>query len=393
MAADLVVQKRSDSIGLFIEGRLENAVETWPSSDPRFTDVAIGDDHWHWFHSGGAHHLTTSAGPRIWDSFFFDQMWMRTVQEFWEAKLKEGRTFCLVSEFADAAKTRRQTLPDLGDPNWAGDVTSGHPYWVGAAEQRVRAVLSWTSLSWRSREALRKAESMVERAAGHQASEAIHEQLESMWCRQLWMEVSPVTGRATLPCEVEFIREHAEQIISTSTELCFELGLAATLPTSATHLNDGHHPCESDVIPVETELINCEGTVKWFAWDKGIYRLEARFVAEESACGIGFKLSAPDIEFSSCGHEGEIATVPLASFDDGAGILVSPTGLYILGLGVYLIRHNCNLSVGAQIRTKESYLRFVVDFVPEGRHFEWPFTIVMGNVSTAIALANEINAI
>jgi hypothetical protein len=143
----------------------------------------------------------------------------------------------------------------------------------------------------------------------------------------------------------------------------------------------------------QTELINGEGTVKWFSDGNGIHRCEARFMAEEAACGIGFKLSSSGIDFSSCGHESEVANVALSSFDDAGGTLLSPTGLYSLGTGVYLIRHNSILSAGAQVEIRELYLRFLVDFVPEGRHFEWPFAIIEGNASRAIAMVKQINAI
>jgi hypothetical protein len=118
MTAHLVSQKATDTIRLFIEGRLDAAVEVRVHSDPRFVDIAIGQDNWHWFHSGGAHHFTTGAGLRNWDTFFCDPDWMCTVQDFFEAKLNDGVAFRFVSEFTDAAGTLLGTLPDFGDASW-----------------------------------------------------------------------------------------------------------------------------------------------------------------------------------------------------------------------------------------------------------------------------------
>jgi hypothetical protein len=393
MTARLVSQKATDAIGLFVEGRLDTAVEGWAHSDPRFVDIAIGEDHWHWFHSGGAHHFTSGGGLRNWDSFFCDLDWMRTVQDFFEARLNEGLVFRLVSEFTDAAGTLLETLPDLGDASWGFDAGSDHAYWLEAPEQRMRAVLSWIPLSWRSRTALRRAEAIVKGTPLHSQSESLHGQIESLWRRQLWTEVSPAPNRAVLPCEVEFIREQAEHVISTATELCFQFGPSGSLENAAGPWDDGIEPLKPDESIVETELINGEGAVKWFSNGNGIYRCEARFTAEEATCGIGFKLSSIGVDFTSCGDEGQVAKVALTSFDDAGGILLSPTGLYSLGADLYLIRHNRSVSVGAQVETRDLYLRFLVDFVPEGRHFEWPFTIVQGDASAATALAKRINAI
>lgn len=393
VAARLVSRKATEAIGLFTEGRLDAAVEGWAHSDPRFVDITIGEDNWHWFHSGGAHHFTTASGLRNWDSFFCDLDWMRTVQEYFEANLNDGAVFRLVSEFTDAARTLLEVLPDLGDAGWGFDSGSDHAYWLEAPEQRMRAVLSWTPLSWRSRTALRKAEAMVKRTPPPLQPEALDIQIETLWRRQLWTEVSPAPNRAVLPCEVEFIREHAEQVISAATELCFQYGPSGSLENAAAPWEDGIEPLKPGVGVVETELINGEGTVKWFSNENGIHRCEAQFTAEETTCGIGFKLSSSRVDFSGCGDEAEIAKVALSSFDDAGGILLSPTGLYSLGPDVYLIRHNRSLSVGAQVEIRELYLRFVVDFVPEGRHFEWPFTIVQGSASMAIAVAKRINAI
>jgi hypothetical protein len=393
MAGYLVSQKETSAMGLFTERRLENAVETWTHSDPLFVDVSIGEDNWHWFHSAGAHHFTTGVGLRSGESFFCDPEWMLTVQRFFGKKLSEGLSFRLVSELTRAAGTQLQTLPDLGDARWGLDAGTNHAYWLEAPEQRLRAVLSWTSLSWRSRTALREAEAAVERTVGNQRPEALRGEIESLWRSQLWTQVSPVVSRATLPCEVEFIREHAERVMSTTAELSFRLESSGSPQNAVLPWDDGIQPGEPEVALVETELINGDGSVKWFSRGNGIHRCEACFVAEESTCGIGFKLSSRDIDFSSCGYESEVANVPLSSFDEGGDILTSPTGLYGLGAGIYLIRHNRNLSVGAQVGTAESYLRFIVDFAPEGRLFEWPFTIVKGSASTAIAMAKRINTI
>jgi hypothetical protein len=393
MSQRFVSQKTTDEIGLFTEARLETAVETWVHSDPRFVDITIGEDNWHWFHSGGAHHLTTGAGLRNWDAFFCDPDWMRTVQDLFEARLSEGVAFRLVSEFTDRAGTLIETLPDLGDTSWGLDAGCDHAYWLGAPEQRMRAVLSWTSLSWRSRTALRRAEALAELTVRNQSSEALDRQIEALWRRQLWTEVSPAASRAVSPCEVDFIREHAERVISIATELCFQFGPTGSPQNPIAPWDDGIGSLVPGTSVAETELINCEGTVKWFSNGNGIHRCEVRFMAEEAICGIGFKLSSNGIEFSGCGQEGEVANVALTSFDDDGGILVSSTGLYSLGADLYLIRHNRIVSTGAQVGIAESYLRFIVDYAPEGRYFEWPFTIIQGNAPTAIALAKQINAI
>ena len=393
MAARLVSQKVTDVNGLFTEGRLENAVEGWSHSDPRFVDITIGDDSWHWFHSAGAHHFTTGVGLRNWEFFFSDFDWMQAVQDFFEEMLSEGITFRLVSEFTDAAGALHKTLPDLADASWGLDGGNERAYWLGGSDQRMRAVMSWTTLSWRSRMALRRAEDLVDRTVQEESSEALDGKIEALWRRQLWTEVSPSANRGVAPCEVDFIREHSEAVMRIASELCLELGPRGFLQKTGRGWDNGLRPLEPSASVPETEIINGEGTVKWFFLGNGIYRFEARFVSEESTCGIGFKLSCNGIEFTNCGDEDEVANAPLSLFDGGGGTLTSPTGLYGLGEGIYLIRHNHVVSVGAQLGPQKTHLCFLVDFAPEGRNFEWSFTVVQGNALEAIAVAKRINAI
>ena len=390
MAARFVSQKETDTIGLFVEERLRTAVETWGQSDPRFIDVTIGKDDWHWFHSAGAHHLTTAAGLRNWETFYCDHDWMRIVQQFFATKMEEGVAFRLVSDFTCAARSQLEMLQDLGDDRSGHNDSSDHAYWLSAPEQRLRAALSWTSLSWRSRIALRKAESLAELAGELPSSETLRQKIDGLWRRLLWTEVSPAPNRAILPSEVEFIRDQGEEAISAATELFFALGASLSQP-SITLWDDGIGPLRAAPGIAETELINGDGTVRWFSDGNGIHRCEVRFVSEEPTCGIGFKLNSTHLAFSACGDDCELATAPVFCFDDPGGIVVSVAGVYSLGEGLYLIRHNGALTVGAQV--SESYLRFLVDFAPEGRYFEWPFTIVEGDPSAAVEVATRINAI
>jgi hypothetical protein len=166
---------------------------------------------------------------------------------------------------------------------------------------------------------------------------------------------------------VEFVREHAEQVISAGAGLCFQLQ-----PHAGEAFDENMGAFKPGAGMVETELINGEGTVKWCCNGNGIHRCEAQFSAEEPTCGIGFKLSSDSIEFSSCGQEDKVEKMALTSFGEEGGILLSPTGLYSLGKDLYLIRHNRHVSVGAQAGNGGTFLRFVVDFAPEGRQFEWP---------------------
>jgi len=391
MAADFVSRNETGEIGLFTAERLENAVESWPHSDPRFVDISIGEDTWHWFHSVGAHHLTTSGGLRNWESFFCDPEWLRAVRDFLLRKLHEGSTFGLVSEFAAAVRTQIEGLPDLGDSGWAHNSGAGHGYWLETPEQRMRAASPWTSLAWRSRSVLRKAEAAVN-GFGNGTRQTLRENLDTLWRHQLWAEVSPAVGRAVLPSEIECVRDHAEKVINDATEICLQLQPSTFLPHDAGG-TDGMESFKSETAPVETEFINGEGSLKWFSCGNGIHRCEIQFSAEEPACGIGFKLATDRIEVSCFGQENELATVALTSFGDDGGVLSSPSGLYSLGNELYLIRHNHQLAVGAQFGSEGAYLRFIVDFAPEGRRFEWPFTLVQGSASTAIAMARQINAI
>ena len=393
IATTLVEEKYDGWLSSFHEERIGNAVETWPTSDPRFTDILLGSDQWHWFHAGGAHHLTTGGGPRNWDAFFFDPQWMRIVRRFYENRLQMGWKFALVSEFTTSAKVQIGNLPDLCGSGLEVPKSTG-AYWAGGLEERLRAVSSWRSLSWRSRSALRQAEaSLAEQIANMGESAEIHQQIDYLWRSQLWTEVSPATGRAVQSRELEFVREHSEKVLSAAVGLSFEHDiLYQGIGLGQRAFND-FTACDAETSPVEVALINGEGSVKWFRNDDGLYRVEFRFTADEATCGVSFKLVDSEITFGSCGQDEEMMTASLEFFGEGQDVVNSPAGLYGLGAQIYVVRHNSIVSVSAQIGHRESELRFMVDYVNEGRQFEWPFTVVKGTASVAFAVANAVNAI
>jgi len=380
-------EERPLEISSFHEAHIQEAVNSASHSAAEYIDGTAHGMEWHWYHTGSAHHFTTTGAPHNWEAFFCEPDWMAMNCGIFDSLLAQGYCMGFISEWASRMTAEgAEMLPAMIEGSWSPNRSRGVAVWMGRQEHRWQGGASVLTLAWRARKALRQCESAVDRVVDLVRRRELQCELEEIWKQQILAESSDPMGWAPLPGEVNFGREQSDRVL----QMCASL-MTRLCP---------HAPCSEkrtgprlDTPVVAAEVLGGEGNIEWRQVAEDLYVCEARFRADENFCGIRFRRETDSIVYCPSGLEQQPTTLTLTRFQQPELYLPLANGFVSVRDDLHLIRENCSVAVAARVPTKESWITFAVEGGPEGRVYAWRFFLSRGSAMEAARLANRINSI
>jgi hypothetical protein len=355
---------------------LDEAVRAGPHSSAGAIEGSEGALRWHWFHAGGAHHLTTRVSPGSWENFFADDAWIGLVFGHLERLASDGWSFATVSELGTALQRGRgidalPEMPQVVDGGWEPRSLECIRRWTGGQRGAWPGAQASIGAVWRARKALREAESAP--ADGPDAGD-----FRLAWRSQVLAESS----RGGLgPTNLR----HADAVLQRCAPLAWAGGANGDLDRQASRTRVP--------APVTAELVGAVGQVAWYRRGPGLYGCEAAFTSDAPDHGLRFRREPGAVCYCPSGMEGRPVVTDLSGLRPQTVYLPLANGLLGLGPQRFLIRLNESCSHAVAVSRDGEWASFLVDGGPENRPYEWAFALFEGPLEHAVAAANRLNRI